>query len=92
MRIDPTLPIKPETEISRPGKNAGTAGQASAAEVDKASLSAEHSRIQQLQTAAATLPDVRAEKVQALQCAIADGSFRVQPDRIADAIMTEMFR
>ena len=38
-----------------------------------------------------SIPDVRSEKVEALQQQIADGSYNVEPEALAESILEELF-
>lgn len=43
-----------------------------------------------LATEAAGLPEVRAEKVAAIQAALADGSYRVEPEKVAAKLISHL--
>ena len=81
-----------ELEINR-GQNAATGGRlahSSAAGADLAQLSATHVQVQALAAQAGQLPEIRAEKVQSLREALAKGEYRVQPEKLAGALISHM--
>jgi len=74
-------PIKNEAE-----KSVGTAG---AQAVEKVDLSAKAKEIQRVKKLLDEIPAVREEKVQALKSQIANGSYQVDPDKIAEKMVGE---
>ena len=81
-----------ELEINR-GQSAATGGRlahSSAAGADLAQLSATHVQVQALAAQAGQLPEIRAEKVQSLREALAKGEYRVQPEKLAGALISHM--
>jgi len=58
---------------------------------DQTQLSASQSRVQDLKAQLTGLADVRQERVAALQKAVADGSFHVTDQQVADAILGHFF-
>ncbi|MDT8066870.1 MAG: flagellar biosynthesis anti-sigma factor FlgM [Terriglobia bacterium] len=58
---------------------------------DEASLSSATSNISVLAARAMSEPDVRTVRVNALRASIADGSYAVQPQAIADAMLKDIF-
>jgi len=53
-------------------------------------LSGNLQEVQELKAQLANLPEVRLEKVQALQKAIANGTYEVDAGKIADAMITDL--
>jgi flagellar biosynthesis anti-sigma factor FlgM len=68
----------------------GGPGQAKAVN-DQAQLSASQSRVQDLQAQLTRLPDVRQDRVTALQKALGNGSFNVSDEQLADAMLGDFF-
>ena len=54
------------------------------------SLSGNLQEVQELKAQLANLPEVRLEKVQDLQKAIANGTYKVDAGKIADAMITDL--
>lgn len=95
MRIDSNSLLNANLEPARPTKcsSANAHGAASAGQgSDSASLSIDQVRVQALEAEVARYPEVRRDKVEALQQSIADGNFRIDAPKIADALMSELFR
>jgi flagellar biosynthesis anti-sigma factor FlgM len=95
MRIDSNSLLNANLEPARPNKNAsanlhGTGSSAQGS--DSASLSVDNARVQALEAEVSRYPDVRKDRVEALQQSIASGNFRVDAPKIADTLMTELFR
>jgi flagellar biosynthesis anti-sigma factor FlgM len=92
MRIDLNA-IHPEAADSAPalktGLQAATSSAAGGAN-DAVRLSADHSTVQALAAKVAQLPEIRLEKVAALQQAIRGGSYGVTSEHTAGAIISEM--
>ena len=59
------------------------------ADQDAASLSLNTPDIQALDAQALTVPEIRADKVNALRQAIASGQYKVEPDKIAEAMIQD---
>lgn len=57
---------------------------------DHALFSGTHVQVQALAALAAQLPEVRAEKVQALRESVHNGTYKAQPNEIAGALVNEM--
>lgn len=57
---------------------------------DQAQLSVDQGKVNQLQAELARLPDVRRDRVEALQWAVRDGSFQVSNEQIADKLFSEL--
>jgi len=83
LRIDPE---RQDTRI-RGGENASSSSMASRP-ADSVQLTDTASRLGELQTEVAAAEGVDIERVEAIRQKIADGSYQVDADRIADALMT----
>jgi flagellar biosynthesis anti-sigma factor FlgM len=95
MRIDlnALIPEAPDPgQSTKSGSQVGT-GNSSAARLmgaDTATLSQEQGRVQELASQVNQLPEIRQDKVAALQRAIQEGSYQVTPGQAADALMSAM--
>ena len=94
MRIDlnAIIPEGPD-----PGQSAKSAAQATSgssssglAGGDTAKLSQDQGRVQQLAAQVSQLPEIRQDKVAALQRAIQEGSYPVTPGQSAEALISAM--
>jgi negative regulator of flagellin synthesis FlgM len=56
---------------------------------DKASLSVDTLSLSSLQAKALAAPEIRQDKVEALRQAIQNGDYRVEPDKVARAILDQ---
>ena len=93
MRVSDSLSV-PENQDVR-----STAGGANATKIadqsnvgrseDATNLSSNLQMVQQLKTQLENLPDVRQEKVEALQKAVQSGTYEVSADKIADAMLMD---
>jgi flagellar biosynthesis anti-sigma factor FlgM len=95
MRFDGISPVPNGQSLdrTRPSDSSsanGAAGQAKAV-TDQTQLSASQSRVQDLKGELTGLPDVRQDRVAALQQAITNGSFRASDQQLADAILADFF-
>jgi flagellar biosynthesis anti-sigma factor FlgM len=79
-----------EPESNRAPNAAGRLTHSSAAGADQAQLSAAHVQVQALAFQAAQLPEMRAEKVQSLREALATREYRVEPEKVAAALISHM--
>jgi flagellar biosynthesis anti-sigma factor FlgM len=90
MRIDANQPLSnplaTETAAAKSGKSSSTSSVSSG---DDASFSANAGGISALEANVLATPDVRQQKVAALQQAIRQGSYVVDPGQIADAMLNE---
>lgn len=94
MRIDSFLPL-PESQKPAQGgpTNASSVhGRTRGAEPkhDEASLSVDRNTIQLLEAKLSQLPDVRQERVEALQRAVSEGRYHVSSEQIAGAVLAEL--
>lgn len=93
MKIDVNLPLMSELQRGQ-AAGSGAAGSArettgSALQEDSAQLSSGADQVQKLVRRLADVPDVRQEKVANLRQAIAQGTYRVSPGHIAEAMMQD---
>lgn len=58
---------------------------------DRVSLSPQAQELLNAQKALAAIPDVRAEKVEAIKARIADGTYRIDSEQIAAKMIREAF-
>ncbi|HXZ43115.1 MAG TPA: flagellar biosynthesis anti-sigma factor FlgM [Terriglobales bacterium] len=56
---------------------------------DKATLSGDSTNAQNLTTKALEIPEVRQDKVEALRAAIKNGDYKIEPSKIAEAMIQE---
>lgn len=79
--------VTAENQVEKPSSTAAASAAAStSATNDQAHLSGAAS----LASHAASLPDVRADKIQSVQSAIAGGSYSVSAYDVADSVMKHM--
>jgi flagellar biosynthesis anti-sigma factor FlgM len=98
MKIDPnvSLPQNSASQRVEQSSSAPARAQSEKATVarkdvqDQAQLSVDQGRVNQLQAEVARLPDVRQDRVEALQRAVQDGSFQVSNEQIADKLFAEL--
>ncbi|HUB03239.1 MAG TPA: flagellar biosynthesis anti-sigma factor FlgM [Terriglobales bacterium] len=104
MRVDFTnLGLEPpdKNKTGRTGHSGTTAGAAAAGTssvsangdsggVDQTRLLFSQTRVQSLEAVVLATPEVREERVAPLQQAIADGTYTVQPVKVADAMTSEL--
>ncbi len=92
MRIDlnTRIPELPEKEKSVNSKApAPAAADATERASDQVRLSFDHAAVQALEAQVHATPELRSERVTALQHATRDGTYQVAPTKIADAIFKE---
>ena len=94
MKVDAPLNFPQQVEPQRVG-TIGSApsqnqGGAAALSSDLAQFSVDGGKVQQLKTDLAAVPDVRQDRVAALQQAIASGSYSVSGQQIAQAMSTDL--
>ncbi len=99
MKIDPKLQFPNDAQPERvSGKRANDAqlkggssvtGLNSTAGEDTVKLSAAHSEVQRLASAVSQVPDVRTEKIAALQGKVSTGNYKPDSTQIADAVIAE---
>jgi flagellar biosynthesis anti-sigma factor FlgM len=97
MRIDLNA-ISPEAldpqQSTKPGSQpvSGSASAAANIGVDTAKLSPDQARVQQLASQVNQLPEIRRDKVTALQGAVQAGTYQVTPAQTAGALFSAMQR
>jgi flagellar biosynthesis anti-sigma factor FlgM len=93
MRIDLNAIIPNAPDPGQSTKSGSrTASSASSSEgpagADTAKLSQDLGRVQELASQVSQLPEIRQDKVEALQRAIEEGSYRVTPGQAAEALIS----
>jgi len=93
MRIDAANPLPGSQEPDRPGSSALTSKSGQAGQTvqgsDTASLSSAGERVASLKAELQNTPEVRRDRVQALQKAVQQGSYQVTDQQIANAILSD---
>jgi negative regulator of flagellin synthesis FlgM len=100
MKIDPNIqfPSDPQSDrltTNSAGKAAQTNGSATTVNPDTAagedtfSLSSTHGDVQTLTANLANVPEVRAQRVSALQQQISNGTYQPDSSKVADAIIAD---
>lgn len=74
---------------TRVKKNAGADGKPPAGKTDKVELSSRAQEVLRLREQLAAVPDVRAEQVEALRRAIADGTYRPDYQALAEKLLKQ---
>jgi flagellar biosynthesis anti-sigma factor FlgM len=100
MKIDPNIQITggaqpdrgkiPASSASRAQGSSTTAGISPVAGEDTVSLSGTHAEIQKLTASVANVPEVRTDRVSALQQQVSSGQYKPQSQHIADAILGDV--
>jgi flagellar biosynthesis anti-sigma factor FlgM len=95
MRIDLHSKTPQAADSEKPTRHAASAPPSAASTrpelgSDEARLSLEHTRVQSLVASAHRLPEVRQEKVDALQRAVDNGGYNVSSEQVAEAMFAEM--
>ena len=93
MRIDLNPPAMPEVDRSK-GATSGSrthdmTNRPSAGPEDVAQLSTGSDSIRTLKAHLDKVPEIRQQRVASLQQAIAEGSYRLYPQQIADAMLAD---
>lgn len=94
MKVDLTpsaLTPRDSQQVRKPAPvdQTGLLDQVSSPDGDKVTLSLDTSGITSLQAAALSQPEMRSDTIQALRQAISTGQYKVEPDKIAEAIVNE---
>ncbi|HET7108446.1 MAG TPA: flagellar biosynthesis anti-sigma factor FlgM [Candidatus Acidoferrum sp.] len=102
MKIDPKIPANGELQSDRVKNSAGggvpaqgqakTAGTTAAQTEDTFKPSGRGAEVQQLSSQAATVPEVRTEKVVPLQAIVQSGRYHPDSKKIADALIADHSR
>jgi len=82
----------PDPIVTPQGKNHGSSASSNHvhhAGEDTASLSFDRASVGSLVSQAMASPEVRQDKVDALRQAISNGQFKIEPDKIAEAMLKE---
>jgi len=87
MRIDLNQLSLGNVEREDKARKASGKGQGAPAVEDKASFSSDSLNLSSLEAQALASPEVREGKVEALRQAIQNGDYKVEPDKIAQAIL-----
>jgi len=94
MRVDAPLPLpeNPQPQKVERSVSSNSPNRLASAEShqDKAHLSVDSGKIDQLTAQLARVPEVRQERVDALREALDKGSYRVTDQQLADAIHSEL--
>jgi negative regulator of flagellin synthesis FlgM len=94
MRVDAPLPLPENLQPQKVERSGSSTNQSRLASVesnqDKAQLSVNSERIEQLKAALSRVPEVRQERVDALRQALGKGSYQVTDQQLADAIHSEL--
>jgi negative regulator of flagellin synthesis FlgM len=94
MRIDGALPIPENLQPGKVGRSGSPSQRSSSSAVspgqDQAQLSADSSKVQQLQAALSQVPEVRQERVNALSQAVSSGNYQISDQQLSDAIGSDL--
>jgi len=94
MKIDMPLTFPQQVEPQRVGTSGASPSQnqegTAALSPDLAQFSVDGGKVQQLKSNLAAVPDVRQDRVAALQQAIASGSYNVSGQQIAQAMSSDL--
>ena len=93
MRIDRNAGLTPAASGTTSSANprSAAAGSSRATPVaDQAELSYDQARVNALTAQVNALPEIRREKVAALQSALNQGTYQVSPEQTAEAIVAEV--
>ena len=91
MRIDLRFDNVQSVEAQKTARERSVATEWSPGRQDEAKLSSASSNIFSLSTRAMAEPEVRADRVNALRAAVEDCSYSVEPQKIADAMLRDIF-
>jgi negative regulator of flagellin synthesis FlgM len=102
MKIDPRIQLPSDAQperVKNTGKGgtqsqgvANTSGVSSAAGEDTVKLSSAHGEVQTLAASLNKVPEVRTERVQALQQRVQSGQYNPDSKKVADAIIKDHIR
>jgi negative regulator of flagellin synthesis FlgM len=87
MRIDLHNISLPGLERDEKTRKAGNKAPSTPSVEDKASLSSDALSISAFQAKALATPEIRQDKVEALRQSIQNGDYKVEPDKVAQAIL-----
>ncbi len=77
-------PLKPAAGRSEPDAEPARTGRA---DTDTVSLTGAAARLRALEARLAQLPDTDVRRVEAIRQAVAEGSYRVDPERVAERLL-----
>ena len=99
MKIDPRVPLPGDnqpapvkgsrTSGAKSGGASSTAGASSAGGEDTVNISSTHGELQSLTASLANVPEVRTDRVSALQPQVSSGHYQPDSQKIADAILAD---
>ena len=92
MRINLNIRIpetQTDTRADKPGSTPARS-EGSGLPADQAELSMDQGKVQRLAASVSVMPEVRTDKVQALQAAVQDGRYDVSAEQIADAMFNQL--
>jgi len=89
MRINGQTPVSNAIVSGRSGKSAQAANSEAANPQDKTSFSSESMSISALQAQALLTPEIRQDRVASLKNAISNGTYAIEPDKIAEAMLNQ---
>ena len=95
MRIDPNQPLANQVVTDRSRANAAKTGNVPPGDAwsgGEASFAATAGGVSSLTARAMETPEIRQERVEALRQAISNGSYQLDPQQIADAMLNEAAR
>lgn len=94
MRVSDSLSVPENQDVRSKTGSANAAKTSDQSSVgrseDATNLSSNLQMVQQLKVQLANLPDVRQDKVEALQKAVQSGTYEVDAGKIADAMLTDL--
>lgn len=79
-----------ESGLSRPSAGAAKPGGQPAPTAEQVDLSPLSSRIQEIEASLAASPAVNAERVAEIKQAIAEGRFQINPERVAEGLLSSV--
>jgi flagellar biosynthesis anti-sigma factor FlgM len=100
MKIDPKVPANGQLQSDRVQNTANPAVQSQSRPADASQVQAEdtfqpsgrHAELQRLTAQAASVPEVRTEKVAPLQAKVQRGTYKPDSQKVADALISEQSR
>jgi len=94
MKIDPSLlhPVNrsPERLAEAPSPAQTDRAESSRRAADRAQVTLDREKLERLKVELARLPEVRQERVDALRRTLAQGHYRIDENRVAEAVWAEL--
>lgn len=93
MKIDPTPPVLPASQIGEQAprsSNAKPAGGSNASQGTSVNLSAASANLRTIETGVSSAPSVNASKVAEIKQAITEGRFQVNSGAVADSLINSV--